>query len=149
MEGPFLEDFEAGQRYETAGKTLAESEILEFALRYDPQPFHMDVTAAEQSIYGGLIASGIQTLAVALRMVVQSGLFSASMGSPGIDELRWLKPVRPGDTIHAVLEVLKVRPSESKPDRGVVTLKYEAMNQNNEVVMTFRALQMIRRRGDS
>ncbi|MCZ6720896.1 MAG: MaoC family dehydratase [Alphaproteobacteria bacterium] len=149
MEGPFLEDFEAGQRYETAGKTLAESEILEFALRYDPQPFHMDVTAAEQSIYGGLIASGIQTLAVALRMVVQSGLFSASMGSPGVDELRWLKPVRPGDTIRTVLEVLKVRPSESKPDRGVVTLKYETMNQNNEVVMTFRALQMIRRRGDS
>lgn len=124
MEGPFLEDFEAGQRYETAGKTLAESEILEFALRYDPQPFHMDVTAAEQSIYGGLIASGIQTLAVALRMVVQSGLFSASMGSPGIDELRWLKTVR---TRRRGLDLRRLTTHHTRKRTGAFGIGHEQM----------------------
>lgn len=147
MEGLYLEEFKAGDRFETAGKTISEAEILEFALKYDPQPFHMDVEAAKESIFGGLIASGVQTLAVALRMIVQAGIFAGTnLGSPGLDELRWHRPLRPGDTLRMVVEVLEVRPSSSKPDRGTVTLRYNALNQRGEVVMTCRCAQIIKRR---
>lgn len=147
METLYFEDFEPGRRFKTAGKTVSEAEILEFALKYDPQPFHMDAEAAKATIYGGLIASGIQTLAVTLRLAVQHGILSdSSLGSPGIEELRWFKPVRPGDTLHTEVEVLEVRPSQSKPDRGVVILKWDCVNQAGETVMTFRSPQMVKAR---
>jgi acyl dehydratase len=142
----FLDDLGVGQRFTTPGITLTEGEIIDFALRYDPQPFHLDVVAAAASPYRGLIASGFQTLALAFRLFIGSGAFrDSSMGSPGIDELRWLAPVRPGDTLHCELEVLEVRPSSSKPDRGIARLRYAATNQRGEAVLTFVVLHLLRR----
>ena len=130
MTSRFLDDFTPGQHFTTPGVTLTEADIIDFAWRYDPQPFHLDVTAAANSPYGGLIASGFQSLALCFRLFIQSGLLAeSSMGSPGIDELRWLLPVRPGDTLHGRVEVLEVRPSRSKPDRGITRFKYQAVNQ--------------------
>ena len=107
MDALYFEDFKPGDRFESAGKTLSEAEILDFAWRYDPQPIHMDKVAAEAGPYGGLIASGFQTLLTSFRLLWQTNLLdAASLGSPGIEELKWTKPVRPGDTLHTVIEVL-------------------------------------------
>jgi acyl dehydratase len=145
--GRHFEDFAVGERIESAGKTFSEAEILDFAFRYDPQRFHMDVEAAKETIYGGLIASGIQTLAISLRMIMQTGIYEGTgLGSPGIDGLKWFKPVYPGDTIHTVLEVIETRPSDTKPDRGYITVRMDAVNQNDERVMTYTCMQIIKRR---
>ena len=147
MADRYFDDFEVGERVVTPGVTLTESLIIDFALRYDPQPFHIDTEAAKASNYAGLIASGFQTFALAFRMVLETGVFRAcGMGSPGCDELRWLKPVRPGDTLHSELEVIEKTPSRSKPDRGVIRIRYRVKNQRGEDVMTFMSLQLARRR---
>ncbi|MGE5201550.1 MAG: MaoC family dehydratase [Acidobacteriota bacterium] len=141
MTDHYFEDFAVGDRFKTRGVTLTESMIVDFALRHDPQPFHIDIEAAKASIYGGLIASGFQTLALGFRMVLETGVFrAASMGSPGFDELRWLRPVRPGDTLHTEFEVLETKPSSSKPDRGIARIKYWIKNQSGEDVITFTAM---------
>lgn len=143
----YFDDFEIGQRFTTRGITLTESLIIDFAMSYDPQPFHIDVEAAKASNYGGLIASGFQTMALGFRMVLETGIFRASsMGSPGMDELRWLKPVRPGDTLHSELEVVEKRPSASKPDRGILRVKYQIKNQAGEDVMTFSSMHLLKRK---
>lgn len=147
METRYLDDLKEGQRFKTAGLTLTEAEIIDFAWRYDPQPFHLDVGAAQKSPYGGLIASGFQSLALCFRLFIQTGILAeSSLGSPGIDELRWLAPVRPGDTLHGVVDVLEIRPSKSKPDRGIARLKYQATNQRDEVVLSFIVNHLLRRR---
>lgn len=147
MTDRYFDDFAVGERFQTRGATLTEAMIIEFALTYDPQPFHIDVEAARQSIYGGLIASGFQTLALGFRMVMETGLFrAASMGSPGFDELRWLKPVRPGDTLHTELEVVDKKPSASKPDRGILRVVYRIKNQKDEEVLTFLSMHLLKRR---
>ena len=144
----YLDDFTVGSIFETEGKTVSEAEILEFALKYDPQPFHMDVEAAKAGPFGGLIASGIQTMALGLRLLLQAQVFApgASMGSPGMDELRWLKPVRPGDTLRMRGETLEVKPSSSKPDRGILRYRMTVFNQNGEDVMSMLGMQIIKRR---
>ena len=148
MTDRYLDDFEIGERFVTRGATLTESMIIDFGLRYDPQPFHIDMEAARQSNYGGLIASGFQTLALGFRLVLETGIFRASsMGSPGFDELRWLRPVRPGDTLHTELEVLEKKPSASKPDRGILRVLYRIKNQKQEEVLTFRSMHLLKRRG--
>lgn len=142
----YFDDFEVGERFVTPGITVTESDIIEFALKYDPQPFHLDAQAAADSQFGGLIASGYQTLALCFRLFIQHGILrEASMGSPGIDELRWNQPVRPGDTLHTEVEVLEVIPSRSKPDRGVVRFKYSSVNQNGDAVLTFILNHFLRR----
>ena len=143
----YFDDLKPGLRFETMGKTLSEAEILDFAFRYDPQPFHMDVAYAEAGPYGGLIASGVQTIAVALRMFFQARVFAPeiSLGSPGVDELRWLQPVRPGDTLRATGEILGARASRSKPERGIVRYRMEVLNQRDEVVMTMTSAAIVRR----
>ena len=143
----YFDDLKPGLRFETMGKTLSEAEILDFAFRYDPQPFHMDVAYAEAGPYGGLIASGVQTIAVALRMFFQARVFAPeiSLGSPGVDELRWLQPVRPGDTIRATGEILGARASRSKPERGIVRYRMEVLNQRDEVVMSMTSAAIVRR----
>lgn len=147
MDTRYLDDLAPGQRFTSPGLTLSEAEIIDFAWRYDPQPFHLDATAALGSPYGGLIASGFQSLAICFRLFIQSGVLAeSSMGSPGIDELRWLAPVRPGDTLHSEIEVLEVRPSSSRPDRGIARLKYQAVNQRSETVLTFIVNHLLRRR---
>jgi acyl dehydratase len=147
MDTRFLDDLSPGQRFKSPGLTLTEAEIIDFAWRYDPQPFHLDANSAAESPYGGLIASGFQSLAICFRLFIQSGILAeSSMGSPGIDELRWLAPVRPGDTLHSEIEVLEVRPSSSKPDRGIARMKYLAVNQHGDAVLSFIVIHLLRRK---
>jgi len=147
METKFLDDLAAGDKFVTGGVTLTESGIIGFALTYDPQPFHLDAAAAAESIYGGLIASGFQVVALAFRLFIQSGMLAgSSMGSPGIDELRWFAPARPGDTLHAEVEVLTVTPSKSKADRGIARLRYTMLNQRREAVAGFIVNHLLLRR---
>ena len=147
MDTRYLDDLAPGEQFTTPGVTLTEAEIIDFAWRYDPQAFHLDANAAANSPYGGLIASGFQSLAICFRLFIQSGILAeSSLGSPGIDELRWLAPVRPGDTLHCEVEVLEVRPSSSKPERGIARLRYTAVNQHQEVVLSFIVNHLLRRR---
>lgn len=143
----YLDDLTPGDRFTSGGLTLTEAEIIDFAFRYDPQPFHLDTNAAADSPYGGLIASGFQSIAICFRLFIQSGIFrESSIGSPGLDELRWLAPVRPGDTLHSVVEVLEVRVSSSKPGQGIARLLYKAVNQRGETVLSFIGNNILKRR---
>ena len=143
----YLEDFAVGQTMEFPPRTVSEDEIVAFARDYDPQPFHLDKEAARQSLFGGLCASGWHTAGMMMRMLVDNVIGKyASMGSPGVDQLRWVKPVFPGDTLHLRGEILDVKPSRSKPDRGVVTSRYEMKNQKGETVLTMQAKGMYARR---
>ena len=143
----YFEDFEKGQVFDLGEKTLAKEEIVAFATEHDPQPFHVDEEAAEGSAFGGLIASGWHTAAVFMRLYVDAVLHrAASMGSPGVDELRWLKPVRPGDTLSARLTVLDTAPSASRPGRGTVSFVSEVHNGWGEKVMTMKARGLFARR---
>ena len=143
----YFDDFEVGERFESRGVTLSEAQILDFALTYDPQPIHIDKVAAEASPFGGLISSGFQTLALAFRMFYQEKVIHAcSLGSPGMSELRWLLPVRPGDTLRTVAEITGKRPSRSKADRGTVDFAFQVLNQKDETVMTFQSVSILARR---
>ena len=136
----FLDDLEVGQIHELGSQSLSEEDIISFAERYDPQPFHVDPKAAGETIYGGVIASGWQTACVFMRLFVDGLLSrSAAMGSPGLDELRWLRPVRPGDRLKARVEVLETRPSRSKPDRGLAKLRCVVADGAGNEVLTFVA----------
>ena len=143
----FFDDLPVGFRFETASRTLTEDEVIDFARAYDPQPFHIDPEAARASIYGGIIASGFQTLIVAFDLILSANIWTdASMGSPGLDELRWKLPVRPGDTLRVRGEVIASEPSKSRPDRGRTTITYEIVNQKDEVVSSYSAVQLLKRR---
>lgn len=143
----YFEDFEVGKTIEVGKCTVTEEEIIEFATRFDPQPFHIDKAAAAKSIYGGIIASGWHTCGMMMRIMVDGFLRkSTSMGSPGVDEVRWIKPVRPGDTLTVTTTALEKRPSGSKPDRGVVVTQWTATNQHGEVVATVKGMGMFGRR---
>ena len=147
MGSQWFEEFEVGQRFVSQGVTFTESSIIDFATRYDPQRFHIDKEAAAQTHFGGIIASGFQTLALSFRMFFQLGVIRESgIGAPGVEELRWTAPVRPGDTVHTEAEVIELTPSKSKSDRGVVRLRYTARNQRGEMVMTLIVPQIIARR---
>ena len=142
----YFDDFTVGQRFKSRGATLSEAQILDFAWQYDPQPFHLDREAAAEWGYDGLIASGFQTMLVGFRLFFQENVWTAaSLGSPGMDEVRWLLPVRPGDTLHTVAEVLETRASRSKPDRGIIKMRYEIYNQRDEMVMSLIATKIFRR----
>ena len=137
----YFEDYRAGEVLEIGDHLVTREEIVAFAGRYDPQAFHLDDAAARDSIYGGLIASGWMTCSVLMRMLVDHVISPvASMGSPGVDELRWLRPVRPGDRLRARVTVLETRRSRSRPDRGIVRLHQEALNQDGEVVLSMRGM---------
>ncbi len=143
----YFDDFNPGQVIDAGAITVTEEEIIKFARQYDPQPFHVDQTAAADSIYGGLIASGWHSCCLIMRLMVDAYLNASScMGSPGMDEVRWLKPVRGGDTLTARCVILETRPSSSKRDRGVVVASWEANNQHGELVTTAKVLAMFRRR---
>jgi acyl dehydratase len=141
----YFEDYVPGAAAEFGSVTVEGADIIEFAKRYDPQEFHIDAEAAAHGPFGGLIASGWHTGALMMRMLVDNYLSKASsLGSPGIDELRWLRPVRPGDTLHLRATVLETKRSSSKPDRGMVRTLTEVLNQNGEVVMSVKAMTLIR-----
>jgi acyl dehydratase len=141
----YFEDYVVGTTRELGSIAVEEAEIISFARRFDPQPFHTDPEAAKQSIFGGLIASGWHTASLMMRLVVDHYLSqSASLGSPGVDELRWLKPVRPGDVLSIRATVLEATRSRSKPDRGLIRTLVEVLNQHHEVVMSLKAMNLIR-----
>jgi acyl dehydratase len=143
----YWEDFPAGETVEMGTHTFTEGEIIAFARQFDPQPFHIDPAAARNSFFKGLIASGWHTCSVAMRLMVDKYVGrSASLGSPGLDNIRWLAPVRAGDTITYRRKTLAVRASESKPGVGLVQSRWEATNQRGEVVMTMEGWGMFRRR---
>lgn len=143
----YFDDFEVGKTLEVGSRTVTEEEIVDFATQFDPQPFHIDKEAAAKSMYGGIIASGWHTCAIIMRVLVDGLLKdTASLGSPGVDEIRWLNPVRGGDTLTVTATVLEMRPSSSKPDRGVVVTLWEAKNQHGELVATVKGMAMFRRR---
>ena len=141
------EDFPVGHVREFGGLVVSRDDVLAFARAYDPQPFHIDDAAAERSLFGRLAASGWHTAALAMRMMCDGYLLeSASLGSPGIDNLRWLKPVYPGDTLHVRLRVLEARPMASRPHVGLVKSQWEVFNQGGDTVMTMEGWGMFRRR---
>ena len=143
----YWEDFNVGERMVLGTKTFTEEEIIRFAKEFDPQPFHVDKEKAEQSFFGGIIASGWHTCSVAMRMMCDAYLNeSASIGSPGVDNIRWLKPVRPGDTLRAERVILESRASSSKTDIGIVKSRWEMFNQHNEMVMSMEGISMFLRR---
>ncbi|HEY5209768.1 MAG TPA: MaoC family dehydratase [Stellaceae bacterium] len=143
----YFEDFTAGETHELGSRTLSQDQIVAFARDYDPQPFHVDPEAAKSSIFGTLIASGWQTVAVFMSLLV-NGLLNdtASLGSPGVEGIQWLKPVKPGDRLSARFRVLEVTPSKSRPDRGIVKSQGEVTNQDGVLVMTIRATNFFGRR---
>ena len=132
----YFEDLEAGQVVELGSHIVTEEEIVAFARQWDPQPFHVDPEAARASVFGGLIASGWHTGAMWMRGYVDTLLGPSSQGSPGIEELRWLAPVRPGDMLAGRLTVLDTTPSERRPDRGTVRIRGEMVNQDGITVMS-------------
>jgi acyl dehydratase len=140
-----FEDFTPGLATVLGPIPIVETEVIEFARRYDPQPIHTDPAAAAAGPFGGLIASGWHTVSLVMRALVENYLArDAGLSSPGIDELRWLKPVRPGDVLWVRVRVLDARRSRSKPDRGLVRTSIETVNQDNEVVMSLIAMNLFR-----
>ncbi|MEO8674923.1 MAG: MaoC family dehydratase [Casimicrobiaceae bacterium] len=143
----FFEDYVPGSVCVYGEIALTESEIVEFAKRYDPQPMHTDPVAAARGPFGGLIASGWHTTACVMRVLVERYLSHvAALVSPGIDEMRWKAPVRPGDILRVRVTVEEASPSRSKPDRGLVRTLVEVLNQHDEIVLSMRAMNLIRRR---
>lgn len=143
----WLDDFRVGERVVTPGVTLTRDMIVAFAQLYDPQTIHMDVLGAAEAHHGDVIASGVQTWALSTRLFIATGFFAGCyIGGTGVDEMRWQKPVYPRDTIHAVVEVIEVRASRSKSDRGLVRTHHRTLNQHGELVMSFYVSHIIARR---
>jgi acyl dehydratase len=143
----YLEDLAVGQIFRSGTATVEAERVKAFAAEFDPQPFHLDQQAAGASFFGGLVASGWHTAAITMKLLVESefkivgGLIGA-----GIEEMKWPRPVRPGDTLHVESEVLEVRPSKSQPEKGIVKMRSTTLNQNGQPVMTQVASLLVPRR---
>lgn len=143
----YWDDYEVGQKFDLGSTSFTVDEIVDFARQYDPQGFHVDATAARQSMFGGLIASGWHVTAKLMRLFVDNYVDQrTALGSPGVDEVRWLKPVRPGDTLNAWVECAGKVASKSRPEMGIVHEQWRATNQKGELVMTLKGTNMVRRR---
>ena len=148
MSTRYFEDFHVGDTFDL-GTTpqITADEIITFARQFDPQPFHLDAEQAKSSLFGQLVASGWHTVSLLMRLLVDGFLNETiSMGSPGVDEVRWLRPLRPGDALHARFSVLEATPSKSRPTMGVIRSKCEAFNQDDELVMTLVGIHFVGRR---
>jgi acyl dehydratase len=147
IEERYFEDYLPGSVYEYGSLTVTEPEIIEFAKRFDPQAMHIDPEQAVHGRYGGIVASGWHTVGLAMRLFVDHYLSRvASLASPGVDEIRWPNPVRPGDTLRVQLSILETRPSRSKADRGIVRTLIEALNQNDQLVLSMIGISILGRR---
>ncbi len=143
----YFEDFPPGSTWEIEGPIVTKEEIVEFASKFDPQYFHIDEAAAQHSPYGGLIASGWHTVGICMRLMCDRYLLdSVSFGSPGMDHVRWLHPVRPGDRLRLKTTVLEAKISRSKPDRGSVLNRWDVYNQDGALVMTMEGWGILGRR---
>ena len=145
----YLDDLHPGQRFTSGAHTVDEAQIKSFAKQFDPQPFHLDEDAGKESLFGGLVASGWHTAAITMRLQVESGLPIAGgiIGAGG--EISWPRPMRPGDILHVESEVLEVKLSRSRPDRGIVTIRSETLNQRGEVVQVLTAKLVAPRRPEN
>jgi acyl dehydratase len=142
--GLYLDDFKVGQRFETGSITVTEADIVAFGRQFDPQYYHIDPVDARRSPFGGLIASGFHSLSLSMSLFFRLDIWPESMiASPGIENVKFLKPLRPGDTIRGAAEVMEVRPSVSKPDRGIVVMEHPCWNQRDEMILTLRCLHLI------
>jgi acyl dehydratase len=145
LQDRWFEDYVPGAVHDLGSVVVDEQEVIAFARKFDPQPFHLDKERAEKSAFGGLIASGWHTACLVMRLIVERYLSEVSSeGSPGIDELRWLRPVRPGDQLTVRITILDTRRSRSRPERGIVRSQIETMNQDGEVVMRLMTTIFIR-----
>lgn len=144
----YFEDFQVGASQEFGHYEVSEEEIIEFAGKYDPQPFHLSDAAGRKTLFGGLCASGWHSCAMTMRMIVDNMPEgeSASLGSPGLDELRWTKPVFPGDVLRVRSTVLDKKPSRSRPEMGTIFMHNEVFNQKDELVLSFKPRVMYRKR---
>ncbi len=150
MAGLYLEDFSAGQSFTTGRHRIDEAQIHRFAGEFDPQPFHLDGNAAKATLFGGLAASGWHTAALTMRLTVDSDFVPAGgIIGAGFDELSWPRPVRPGDELHLLIEVLEVRPSRSRPDRGMIKVRTTTLNQNDEPVQISVGNLVVQRRPEN
>lgn len=145
LQSRWFDDYAVGEVFEFGQHEVTEAEIIAFARQYDPQPFHVDPEAAAAPPYGGLIASGWMTTAIAMRMLCDHYIpQQAALASPGVEQVRWLHPVRPGDRLRMRVSILAVQRSRSKPDRGVVTARQEVINQHGQTVMSLDGKSMLR-----
>jgi len=143
----YFEDFEVGEIIEIGTKKVTQAEIISFAEAFDPQPFHISEEKAKDSIFGGLIASGWHTCAIFMRLYVDHFLTETiSLGSPGVDHIRWFKPVFPNDTLSGRFTILETKPSPTRPDAGILKIKSEMRNQSGEIVMRFEATGLFGKR---
>ena len=147
----YLDDLQVGQKTYFGSYKVTREEVLDFARKYDPQPFHLSDEAAAKTHFGRLAASGWHTCAMSMAVIARHVVETeqAGLGSPGVDELRWLKPVFPGDTLHVSSEIVEVRPSRSKPDIGSYRTAITVLNQDDEPVMTFTSIVLARRRSEA
>ena len=142
----WFDDLKLGMRFKSGSKTVSKEEILRFANEFDPQPFHLDDEAAKDTILGGLAASGWHTAAISMRLALSAKPFGPHpLFGAGVDELRWMKPVRPGDTLHLEGEVVELIPSKTRP-QGIARVKWTAFNQDGEAVYTFNPIAIVPRR---
>jgi acyl dehydratase len=141
----YLEDIKVGQKVSFGHYEVTREEVMDFARKYDPQPFHLDDDAAAKTHFGRLSASGWHTAAMTMSMLVENLKKNkqAGLGSPGVDELRWLKPVYPGDTLRVEIETLEVRPSQSRPEMGITKGLVTVFNQDNVPVMTMKSIGLV------
>ena len=143
----YFEDYEMGAVYEYGYASVSEADIVAFAERFDPQPIHVDARFAGTGPFGGLIASGWHTAGIAMRLIADHYLSRvASLASPGVDELRWPAPVRPGDSLRLRTAIVAARPSRTKPDRGLVRTRAELLNQDDQIVLSLVAMNLLRLR---
>ncbi len=147
MTDRYYEDFKVGERFTSGGLTMTEAGIVEFARQWDPQPFHIDAEFAKKWTYGGLIASGLHTMSVTLRLWLDLGIFRAcSLGSPGIGDVQFARPVRPGDTLRVITDIVELRVSASKSDRGIARVRQVTINQRGEAVLEQETTVFLKRR---
>jgi acyl dehydratase len=147
VEARYFEDYQAGAVYEYGYASVSEAEIIAFAERFDPQPIHLDARFAGRGPFGGLIASGWHTAGIAMRLIVTHYLSQvASLASPGVDELRWPTPVRPGDSLRLRATIVQARRSRSEPDRGLVRTRAELLNQHDQTALSLVAMNLLRLR---
>ncbi len=143
----YFEDFTVGRKFETGARRLSEADIVAFGREFVPLPYHTDPEAAKDTMFGGVVAAGIHTAAVTFGLFVDSGVFRVcGMGSPGIDAMRWLRPVRPGDELHVIAEVTETSPAEGEKGRNMISLAFETLNQDGAVVMTMNTRHYVKSR---
>lgn len=147
MTDRYFDDFQIGERFTSGGMTITEAAIIDFARQWDPQPFHIDAEFSRHWTFNGLIASGLHTMCLTLRLWLDLGVFRAcSLGSPGLGEVKFPRPVRPGDTLHVVTDIIDLRASTSRPDRGIARIRQVTVNQEGAAVLEQETMVFLKRR---